>query len=80
MIGRTPLAKVFNAIASLGLGLCLGAVPLFGKDQRAYAVVILCVAMIFAGKHLKVLGTVNLNLPIISINLTYSLKNFLKIV
>uniref|UniRef100_A0A1I8B5I3 MFS domain-containing protein n=1 Tax=Meloidogyne hapla TaxID=6305 RepID=A0A1I8B5I3_MELHA len=51
-IGRTALAKWFNGIASLGLGICVGIVPLLHTDQqRVNAIVVLCLANAFAGLH-----------------------------
>jgi hypothetical protein len=42
--------KIFNGIASLGLGVCVGIVPLFNKeDQKVWAIVVLCLANAFAG-------------------------------
>lgn len=51
-IGRTALAKWFNGIASLGLGICVGIVPLLHTDQqRVNAIFVLCLANAFAGLH-----------------------------
>ena len=52
LIGRTTLVKWFNGIASLGLGICVGIVPLLhGKNQIVEAIVVLCLANAFAGLH-----------------------------
>uniref|UniRef100_A0A158R3Z9 MFS domain-containing protein n=1 Tax=Syphacia muris TaxID=451379 RepID=A0A158R3Z9_9BILA len=48
---KTKICKVFNAVASAGLSLCVIAVPQFNKDASFLAVVALCGAMVFAGLH-----------------------------
>jgi hypothetical protein len=51
LIGRTALAKWFNGIASLGLGICIGIVPLLHGDKHLVeAIVVLCLANAFAGE------------------------------
>ncbi|KAL3100361.1 hypothetical protein niasHS_001663 [Heterodera schachtii] len=47
----TRICKAFNAVASLGLALCIAAVPQFNKQLAHWAVVALCGAMAFAGFH-----------------------------
>ncbi|CAB3399919.1 unnamed protein product [Caenorhabditis bovis] len=52
VIGKTTSCKIFNFIASLGLGICIGATPLMGSLQHpAFAIVLLCLANAFAGLH-----------------------------
>jgi len=52
VVGRTPLVKIFNGLASLGLGLCVGVVPLLNSEKhRPLAIVVLCCANTFAGLH-----------------------------
>ncbi|KAI6243161.1 Sialin [Aphelenchoides fujianensis] len=52
VIGRTPLVKIFNAIASLGLAGCTAIIPLFNhEDQLGLAITALCMSMAFAGLH-----------------------------
>ncbi|KAI6195243.1 Sialin [Aphelenchoides besseyi] len=52
VIGRTPLVKIFNAIASLGLAVCTAIIPLFNHhDQLGFAIATLCASMAFAGLH-----------------------------
>uniref|UniRef100_A0A1I7YYK4 MFS domain-containing protein n=1 Tax=Steinernema glaseri TaxID=37863 RepID=A0A1I7YYK4_9BILA len=52
VVSRTTLAKIFNGVASLGLGICTGIVPLLNtEDQRVAAIVVLCLANMFAGLH-----------------------------
>lgn len=42
--------KIFNGIASLGLGICVAIVPLLtSEDQKVMAVIVLCLANFFAG-------------------------------
>lgn len=51
MVGPTALVKIFNAVASLGLGVCIGLVPFFGnKGHTLCAVSLLCAAGAFAGR------------------------------
>lgn len=59
LIGRTPLVKLFNGVASLGLGVCIAIVPLLNsKSQNVWAIVVLCCANGFAGA-LSLVGTNN---------------------
>uniref|UniRef100_A0A914C4Q0 Major facilitator superfamily (MFS) profile domain-containing protein n=1 Tax=Acrobeloides nanus TaxID=290746 RepID=A0A914C4Q0_9BILA len=52
VIGRTPLVKIFNGIASLGLGVCVAIVPLLNHQaHHVTAIVVLCCANMFAGMH-----------------------------
>ncbi|VDK64711.1 unnamed protein product [Anisakis simplex] len=52
LLGRTPLVKIFNAIASAGLAVSLAIVPLLkNHDQIPLAIVALCSANAFAGLH-----------------------------
>lgn len=52
LIARTPLVKIFNAIGSLGLGICIGVVPLLtSNDQKVFPIIVLCLANAFAGLH-----------------------------
>ncbi|KAK0404884.1 hypothetical protein QR680_017680 [Steinernema hermaphroditum] len=52
VVSRTNLVKIFNGVASLGLGICTGIVPLLNtEDQRVAAIVVLCLANMFAGLH-----------------------------
>uniref|UniRef100_A0A915EI80 Major facilitator superfamily (MFS) profile domain-containing protein n=1 Tax=Ditylenchus dipsaci TaxID=166011 RepID=A0A915EI80_9BILA len=52
LIERTPLVKLFNGIASLGLGISCGIVPLlYNEDQKILVIVVLCVGCAFAGLH-----------------------------
>ncbi|CAD5235040.1 unnamed protein product [Bursaphelenchus xylophilus] len=46
---RTKMTKTFNFVASLGLGLSLGAVPFV--NDTFFPIVLLCVANAFAGLH-----------------------------
>uniref|UniRef100_A0A8R1HK40 Uncharacterized protein n=1 Tax=Caenorhabditis japonica TaxID=281687 RepID=A0A8R1HK40_CAEJA len=49
---KTQSCKMFNFVASLGLGLCVGATPLMGSlKQAVWAVVLLCLGNAFAGLH-----------------------------
>ena len=51
LIARTPLVKLFNAVASLGLGVSIIIVPLLNsRSQNVWAVVVLCCANAFAGE------------------------------
>ncbi|CAD6189219.1 unnamed protein product [Caenorhabditis auriculariae] len=51
-MGKTASCKMFNFIASLGLGVCIGITPLFGNvGHPAYAITLLCLANAFAGLH-----------------------------
>uniref|UniRef100_A0A7E4ZTN6 MFS domain-containing protein n=1 Tax=Panagrellus redivivus TaxID=6233 RepID=A0A7E4ZTN6_PANRE len=52
IISRTNIVKIFNGVASLGLGICIGLVPLMkGENNKVWAVVLLCLANVFAGMH-----------------------------
>lgn len=52
VIGRTPLVKIFNAIASTGLAVCTIIVPFFNKDEQlVFAITALCLSAAFAGLH-----------------------------
>ncbi|KAI1730292.1 major facilitator superfamily domain-containing protein [Ditylenchus destructor] len=56
--GRTPLVKIFNGIASLGLGISIGIVPILTyNNHRVLTVVVLCFANAFAGIINKVFST-----------------------
>ncbi|CAA87340.1 Major facilitator superfamily (MFS) profile domain-containing protein [Caenorhabditis elegans] len=49
---KTQSCKIFNFIASLGLGICIAATPLMSNLQHAiWAIIILCLANAFAGLH-----------------------------
>lgn len=51
LLSRTVIVKIFNGIASLGLGICIGIVPLMnGQGHSAGAISLLCLANVFAGK------------------------------
>ncbi|CAI5456694.1 unnamed protein product [Caenorhabditis angaria] len=52
ILGKTQSCKIFNFIASLGLGLCIGATPLMSQLQHpALVIFLLCLANLFAGLH-----------------------------
>uniref|UniRef100_A0AC34GTZ5 Major facilitator superfamily (MFS) profile domain-containing protein n=1 Tax=Panagrolaimus sp. ES5 TaxID=591445 RepID=A0AC34GTZ5_9BILA len=52
LLSRTVIVKIFNGIASLGLGICIGIVPLMnGQGHSAGAISLLCLANVFAGMH-----------------------------
>uniref|UniRef100_A0A914QNE4 Major facilitator superfamily (MFS) profile domain-containing protein n=1 Tax=Panagrolaimus davidi TaxID=227884 RepID=A0A914QNE4_9BILA len=54
LLSRTAIVKIFNGIASLGLGICIGIVPLMnGQGHSAGAIILLCLANVFAGKYKK---------------------------
>ncbi|UMM39459.1 hypothetical protein L5515_016513 [Caenorhabditis briggsae] len=49
---KTQSCKIFNFIASLGLGICIAITPLMGTlQQSVWAILILCMANAFAGLH-----------------------------
>ena len=53
LLGKTPLVKIFNFIASAGLAVSLAIVPLLTKpSQVQLAIVAMCAANAFAGKLL----------------------------
>lgn len=46
------MVKIFNAIGSLGLGICIGIVPLLtSNEHKIIAIIVLCLANAFAGLH-----------------------------
>ncbi|CEF68987.1 Sialin [Strongyloides ratti] len=52
LVSRTTLAKIFNFIASLGLGISIALVPLMSSfGNQTGTVVLLCSATFFAGMH-----------------------------
>uniref|UniRef100_A0A0N5BFE5 MFS domain-containing protein n=1 Tax=Strongyloides papillosus TaxID=174720 RepID=A0A0N5BFE5_STREA len=52
LISRTTLAKIFNFIASLGLGISIAIVPVMSTPERqSGAIILLCCATFFAGIH-----------------------------
>uniref|UniRef100_A0A183CDJ1 MFS domain-containing protein n=1 Tax=Globodera pallida TaxID=36090 RepID=A0A183CDJ1_GLOPA len=52
VIGRTPLVKLFNGIASLGLGVCVILVPMMNQTEHNHmALFFICLANAFAGLH-----------------------------
>uniref|UniRef100_A0A914S3B4 Sialin n=1 Tax=Parascaris equorum TaxID=6256 RepID=A0A914S3B4_PAREQ len=51
-LDRTPLVKLFNAIASTGLGISLAIVPFLSHENEVpYAIFVMCTANAFAGLH-----------------------------
>ncbi|KAH7684714.1 Protein T09B9.2 [Aphelenchoides avenae] len=42
---------MYNGVASFGLAICLAVAPVFSVEQRLWAIVVLCFAMVFAGMH-----------------------------
>ncbi|KAI1718908.1 major facilitator superfamily domain-containing protein [Ditylenchus destructor] len=63
VIGRTPLVKIFNGIASLGLGISIGIVPILTyNNHRVLTIVVLCFANAFAGLHTPGVQTALLHL------------------
>uniref|UniRef100_A0AAF5DG60 MFS domain-containing protein n=1 Tax=Strongyloides stercoralis TaxID=6248 RepID=A0AAF5DG60_STRER len=52
LVSRTTLAKIFNFIASLGLGISIAFVPIMSStENQTGAIVLLCCATFFAGIH-----------------------------
>ncbi|CAI4224892.1 unnamed protein product [Auanema sp. JU1783] len=52
LLSKTASCKLFNFIASLGLGICVGITPLLGNiGHPAPAIIVLCLANAFAGLH-----------------------------
>ncbi|KJH42890.1 transporter, major facilitator family protein [Dictyocaulus viviparus] len=52
LLGSTACCKFFNFIASLGLAVCVGLVPLIGsKGNPVPVILVLCLANAFAGMH-----------------------------
>ncbi|CAJ0563961.1 unnamed protein product, partial [Mesorhabditis spiculigera] len=49
ILSKTTSCKMFNLIASLGLGICIGATPFV--HSTAFCIVLLCLANGFAGLH-----------------------------
>ena len=51
LLSRTAIVKIFNGVASLGLGVCIGIVPLMnGSGHSTGAIILLCFANVFAGR------------------------------
>jgi MFS family permease len=50
VLHKTTIVKLFNAVASGGLAVCVAIVPLFSRDTALYAIASLCGAMAFAGQ------------------------------
>uniref|UniRef100_A0A0N4Z5B7 MFS domain-containing protein n=1 Tax=Parastrongyloides trichosuri TaxID=131310 RepID=A0A0N4Z5B7_PARTI len=52
LVSRTTLAKIFNFIASLGLGISIAVVPTMSSpENQTGAIILLCCATFFAGLH-----------------------------
>ncbi|KAL3072621.1 hypothetical protein niasHS_017595 [Heterodera schachtii] len=52
LIGRTTMVKLFNGIASLGLGVCVILVPMMNRAEHNHmALCFICLANAFAGLH-----------------------------
>ncbi|GMT33082.1 hypothetical protein PFISCL1PPCAC_24379, partial [Pristionchus fissidentatus] len=51
-MGKTTSCKLFNLVASLGLGICVGVTPFMSSaSDPAPAIIVLCLANAFAGLH-----------------------------
>jgi hypothetical protein len=57
-LSKTTLVKIFNAVASSGLAICIAIVPLFDGDSAFAAIAALCLAMAFAGREIHILDII----------------------
>uniref|UniRef100_A0A1I7X9R4 Mitochondrial fission process protein 1 n=1 Tax=Heterorhabditis bacteriophora TaxID=37862 RepID=A0A1I7X9R4_HETBA len=72
LLSKTASCKMFNLVASLGLGICIGVTPLLGNiGHPAPAILVLCMANAFAGYSNEVGEAFRSMLPTMAVRATY---------